>query len=118
AERTKFNGMSLLNGDFAATLDAATSTAKVGEALGNASISNVDVSRASSGTWTFTDNTDGTVTLSDGTRSQIISVDDIAANSTGRLNFEQLGISIEMVAGTADTAANIAADLDGHAIVV
>lgn len=117
AGRTKFNGMSLLNGDFSGSRGAA-GTLDIGAAYGGGTISQIDVSRAAAGTYTFTDNGTGSLTLSNGTNTQIITLDDLAANTAGAIEFDQLGISIQLSADTAATGAAIATGLDGETIEV
>ena len=116
SKTTEFNGKKLLNGDLSATQNGGT--AAVGTALNTtatANISKIDVSGALGGeTYTFTDETGGDLTLtrSDGV-SQTISLDaTIGADGTTTLNFNELGIELEITGASAKTAADIAADLD------
>mgnify|MGYP001265994643 CR=1 FL=1 len=117
AKRTNFNGMSLLNGSFAASLDTANSDIALGDALADTTISNIDVSRATAGTYTFSANGDE-VTLSDGVNSQTITLSDVAANGSGRINFDRFGVSIDLVSAAGDAAADIAAALNGMELAV
>ncbi len=114
SQTTKFNGKGLLNGDLTTSQDA-TSTAKLGVALGATAISKVDVSKAVAGT-TYTITTSGTsatmsATIAGKTVSETINV---GADSQ-TLSFGSLGVSIEL-AGT-DTAANIATALNSKTVV-
>ncbi|KSU83103.1 flagellin [Fictibacillus enclensis] len=117
SETTKFNGKGLLNGDMSTSQDA-TSTAKLGVAIGAAVISKVDVSGAVAGTsYTFADGTaaDGKLTMNATVNGKTVSETvNVGANSQ-TLNFSSLGISIEL-AGT-ETSTNIEANLSGKTIV-
>ena len=88
AKSTTFNGQNLLTGALSVSQDA-TSTAKVGTALGTATstISAVDVSGAkASTTYTLTSQAGGKVTLSDGTglSQQITLAATIGVSASGR----------------------------------
>jgi len=119
ATTTQFNGKNLLDGSLSTTQKTSTSTLKVGATLTTAdatTVSKIDVSGADANkTYTFgtTANADE-LTLSDGTKTQTIKVKDMTANGNQTLNFSELGVSVELVAGdtvTNDTAANIIKDL-------
>jgi flagellin len=121
AGATTFNGQNLLTGALSVSQDA-TSTAKVGVALGtaNSSISAVDVSGAkASTTYTITSQANGKVTLSDGSNSQQVTMTDLpAAGGTESVNFANLGVKITVVgSGGGATAANLATDLAGKTVV-
>jgi flagellin len=114
SQTTKFNGKGLLNGDLTTAQDA-SSTAKLGEAVGAAAISKVDVSKAVAGT-TYTmvaSGTDITMSATIGGKNVTETVT-VGANSQN-VSFGSLGISIE-IAGT-ETDANIAGGLDGLTVV-
>jgi flagellin len=116
SKTTEFNGKKLLNGDLSATQSGGTAT--VGTALATtaaATVSKIDVSGAlGSETYTFADATGGDLTLtrSDGV-SQTISLDaTIGADGTMSLNFNELGIELEITGASTKVAADIAGDLD------
>jgi flagellin len=121
AQRTTFNGKSLLTGSLVTQLDTAVSTVNVGfvvHAGSNTSVSSLDVSQAAPGkTFTFADLGGGQLRLSDGTVSQTITVGAIGADSSITLNFDKLGISITISSVAGTTAANVAAGLNGQTIV-
>jgi flagellin len=105
---TTFNGQSLLTGSLSGTLGGATATDVVtGDAVGAANVVSVNVSSAKAGTYTFTGTgTSLTLTGPNG-QAQQITVSNIAANSTGNLDFNQLGISISLVSAAGETGANL-----------
>lgn len=112
SKTTSFNGKKLLNGDLSTNIDNATSTAKVGVALGGTIISNVDVSGALAGdTYTFSYNSatdELTLTRSSDNAAQTITLSNVTGSAT--VSFNTLGISLEL-SGT-DTADNIGTALD------
>jgi len=120
AGRVNFNGQKLLDGSLSTAIDS-TSTINAGTAAGaDAGVIAVDVSRAKTGlTFTFTDNTDGTVTLDDGTgNSQTINfAAAIAAGGNATLDFSTLGVKISLGSAVGSSAADAAAGLDGETIV-
>jgi len=120
AQRTTFNGKSLLTGSLVTQLDA-SSTVNAGfvvEAATNTSVTSIDVSQARPGaTFKFTDLGSGQLQLGDDTVSQTITVGAIAANGSITLNFDQLGVSITISSVSDETGANVAAGLDGGTIV-
>jgi len=117
--RTKFNGLSLLDGSLSTKLSN-TSTAGVGFAVQSGTgtaVSAVDVTSAAAGkTFTMT-NAAGTVTMSDGVNSQAVVVGAAGAGGTSVLNFSQLGVKITVASVAGDTGANIGAGLDTKTIV-
>lgn len=114
ADRTNFNGKSLLNGSLSASLDAATSTADVGGQIGAGAITAIDVSGARAGE-TYTLAFDGTdeLTLTRGSDSVAQTVT-VGANGQ-TFNFGELGVSLRFD-GT-DTAVNIGGGLAGLTVV-
>ncbi len=114
ATSTKFNGQNLLTGTLSGSLDAA-SEFEVGVQLnttgGAAAVTNVNVSSAKAQLYTFSGaGTTLTLTGADGS-AQSITVSAIAANSTGSLNFSNLGVSIALAATAAGkTAAGLVTD--------
>ena len=96
AQGTTYNDIKLLaNAD---STKIAGSTMSATAAIGaQGSISSVDASNAATGNYTFTSTTTsatvGSVTLSNGTRSQTLNVSATGA-SLGTLNFSNLGISV------------------------
>jgi len=117
--RTEFNGQKLLTGALSSSLSG-TSTAGVGYAAGAAAVTSVDVSRAQGGkTFTFATYTNGdnAITLSDGTVSQTVTLAAIAANGSQSLNFDQLGVSLNLASVAGDTADNIGNGLETTTVV-
>jgi flagellin len=118
AQKTTFNGQSLLTGTMAVSQNNATSTAKVGTALATgaaASISAIDVSGAKAST-TYTLSSAGgagTLTLADGLgNSQQVTLDaTIGADGTSTINFGTLGVSLTVVGAAGKTGANMSTDL-------
>jgi flagellin len=122
AERTKFNNLGLLNGSLTTKLDSGT--ANVGTVLTdggeNATVTAVDVSKASAGTtYTFDDDGAGGLVLDDGNgHAQTITATDIAANTSKTFNFSSLGVSITLTAaGATKEDQDILTDLDGLTLV-
>jgi flagellin len=119
--RTKLNGQQLLNGSFGKALDT-TSTVQVGMNLATtaqAAVTKVDISGAAAGT-TFTfANAAGVLTLSDGTNSQAIDLTavTVAAGGSYELNFNQLGVKVNVSAAASKAGADIATDLDAGTII-
>jgi flagellin len=117
SETTKFNGKGLLNGDMSTSQDA-SSTAKLGVAVGTTVVSKVDVSGAVAGTtYTLADGTaaDGKVTMSATVNGKTVSEEITVGADSQTLNFASLGVSIEL-AGT-DTSNDITAALNGLTVV-
>jgi flagellin len=117
SETTKFNGKGLLNGDMSTSQDA-SSTAKLGVAVGDAVISKVDVSGAVAGTtYALADGTaaDGKVTMTATVNGKTVSEEITVGADSQTLNFASLGVSIEL-AGT-ETSDNITAALNGLNVV-
>jgi len=127
ANRTRFNGQQLLTGALAVTLDTGTSTLDTVTATANGatvSVASIDVSQAEPST-TYTATAAGAVvtmsTVSSGyTRSETYTVQDMGANATQALTFEQLGITVNLAhdanAGNV-TGATIAAAVTGSTVV-
>jgi flagellin len=118
ATRTKFNGLSLLNGSLSTSQSGGTANVGTVVVAGtNTSISAVDVTgAAASKTFTMT-NAAGVITLSDGTNSQAVTVAAAGAAGTSVLNFSQLGVKITVASVTGDTGANIAAGLTTKTVI-
>lgn len=124
ADRTKFNGQSLLTGSLKTTLGGAEATdLVVGSALSTtqvAVVTAIDVSGAQSGkTYTFSSAAAGTLTL---TRSgdnvaQTVSVGAIAANASATYDFGTLGIkvTVQNTGAAAKAAADIITDITAAA---
>jgi len=126
AQRTRFNGLNLLNGSLAVTLDgASTATAATATENGaDVTVSNIDVGNADANT-TYNLTAAGAVltasTTSGGyTRSQTYTVQAMGQNATQSISFNELGITINLEQdGTAGnvTAGVIATALDGTNVV-
>ncbi len=112
ANATQFNGQSLLTGSLSGTLDAASGLL-VNEAVGAAVASNIEVSGAKAGVYTFTyaAGTDALTLTSTSGQAQQITVGAIAALGTQVLDFSQLGVKITLNSTAGDTADNIGAAL-------
>ncbi len=117
SKTTEFNGKKLLNGDLAPTVSGGT--ASVGTMLtttANATISDIDVSGAlGSETYTLSNAGGGQVTLTRSSDSvaQTITLDaTIGADGKMTLDFNELGVKLELTGDSAKTAGDIATDLD------
>ncbi len=109
ANATNFNGQNLLTGALTGTLGGASANdLVVNDAVGAAMATEINVSGAKPGTYTFTSPGAGQLTLTGPSgQAQTITVSNIAANGTQTLNFNQLGISIKLDSTAGETAANI-----------
>ncbi|MCK9494248.1 MAG: flagellin [Dehalococcoidia bacterium] len=128
AQRTRFNGLNLLNGSLSVTHDDATATLDGDTVVENGatvSIGTIDVGNADpSATYTLNDETGGVLSLSvtsgGFTRSETFTVQNMGANASQDIIFEELGVTFTLehdanagnVTGTA-----IAAGLDGDTVV-
>ncbi len=124
ASRTEFNGANLLDGSFGVAVSGGT--AAVGTALtNNATITAVAVDgAAASTTFTISDEGGNTVRLTNGTSNatQDIDLDNnssypLALGDELTINFDQLGVSVTMLATGAVTTTNTAADLDTLTVI-
>lgn len=119
SNNTEFNGKNLTNGALTTSLDAASSSLNLGEILGTAGVTSIDVSEASAATtFTFTNNT-SSITLGDGSSSQTIAHTDmdVATDGTTVINFSELGISITVASALLEDGADIGAALDLQTII-
>src|SRR5262245_18056038 len=113
AERTTFNGQSLLTGALSTSIDPTTelNAGSVLIAGTNSSVSSVDLSGAQAGrTYTFSAAAAATdLTLTDGTSgvSQSDTLAAIGADSSATVNFDKLGIKITVSSVGGETAANL-----------
>jgi flagellin len=116
--RTKFNGLSLLNGSLATSQSGGTAGVGTVVVAGtNTSVTAVDVTGAAAAkTFTMT-NAAGVVTMSDGTNSQAVTVSAAAANGTSILNFSQLGVKVTVASVAGETGANIGAGLTTKTVI-
>jgi flagellin len=126
ASRTRFNGLNLLNGSLAVTLDGASTASAVTSTAngGTVSVASIDVGNADANS-TYTLSNAGavltaSVTSSGFTRSETFTVQDMGANATQAVIFENLGVTINLShdanAGNV-TGAGIAGDFDGTTVV-
>lgn len=127
SNRTRFNGQQLLTGALAVTLDSATSTADTATATqggATVSVASIDVAHAESNA-TYTLSNAGAVltaavTVSGYTRSETFTVQDMGANATQEITFDQLGITLNLShdanAGNV-TGTTIAAGLNTRTVV-
>ena len=113
AERTTFNGQSLLTGSLSTSIDPTTelNAGSVLVAGTNSSVSSIDLASAQSGrTYTYTAGAGAAdLTLTDGTSgvSQTITLAAIGADSTATVNFDTLGVKITVSSVGGETAANL-----------
>jgi flagellin len=117
ANATNFNGQNLLTGALTGTLSGTSaSDLVVNDAVGAAMATEINVSGAKPGTYTFTSPGAGQLTLTGPNgQAQTISVSAIAANGTQVLNFNQLGISIKLQSTAGESAANLITSLTSAA---
>ena len=128
ADRTKFNGLSLLTGALSTT-DALTGTAVLGYQLttgGVATISNVDVSGAKAGTtYTLTKIDADTIRLSNDQDSGLVDLDvagaTLGAGTSGeaQINFNGGGhaLKLTITGDTTKTIANVLVNLDTLTVI-
>lgn len=125
--RTRFNGQQLLTGALAVTLDSATSTMDTATASANGatvSVSSIDVSGAEPSNTYTASNAGAVLTLSTTangfTRSETFTVQDMGANASQSLTFDELGVTVNIAhdanAGNV-TGAVIATGLNGTNVV-
>src|SRR5574340_9722 len=119
ADRTKFNGQSILTGALTTTLGGATATdLVVGDTLATtqtAMVTAIDVSSAKAGeTYTFSDAGGGQLTLTRGSdgAAQTITAGALGANASGTLDFTNIGVKVTLQAtASGKAAADIVTDL-------
>jgi flagellin len=87
---TKFQGNTLLNGSFGATV--------TGTAAGAAGVQNVRIGGAAAATYTIT-NSAGALTITGNNMSQTIAAGTVADGAVGTLNFDKAGIQVDVGAG-------------------
>ena len=126
ASRTRFNGLNLLNGSLAVTLDGASTASAVTATNGGAvaSVASIDVGNADANSTYALSNAGAvltaSVTTSGFTRSETFTVQDMGANATQAVIFENLGVTINL-SRNADaanvTGAAIATAFDGTNVV-
>jgi len=123
AHSTVYNDQALLTG-FGNSLDENASTALTDAAT--TGVVGVSISGVSDGTYTMTDNADGTLSIGNNTVSQTLNLNtvldgnQVATGSTAVLNFDRLGISMTVAGNDVSGAAGDyeVGDLDGKTIVV
>jgi flagellin len=116
ADRTNFNGVSLLSGT-SPTVTGASAVNAGADLSTFASIASIDTSRAgASKSFALTaDTTANTITLTnttDGT-SQTIAAAAVSAGQTSELNFSELGVSFSLLGRATGSANDIATAIDG-----
>ncbi|MDO9443807.1 MAG: flagellin [Dehalococcoidia bacterium] len=101
--RTRFNGLSLLDGSLSVSLDAGTSTADTVTAVENGatvSVASIDVGNAEGGTTYTLSNAaavlTATTTAGGFTRAETFTVQDMGANGTQAITFEELGVTLNL----------------------
>ena len=123
AHSTVYNDQALLTG-FGNSVDENASTALTDAAT--TGVVGVSISGVSDGTYTMTDNADGTLSIGNNTVSQTLNLNtvldgnQVATGSTAVLNFDRLGISMTVAGNDVSGAAGDyeVGDLDGKTIVV
>jgi flagellin len=123
AQSTVYNDTTVLTG-FGNTLEADLSSALTD--VEQTGVKNVHISGVSAGTYTMTDEADGTISISNGDVSQTIDVNTmldgnvVATGTTSVLNFDRLGIQVTIAGSGVDGVEGdyTAGDLDGKEIVV
>ena len=125
AQATVYNEQTLLTG-FGNTVNDGTSTSVT--ASNTSGVTDVRISGAATGTYTFVDddNTDGLVTLGNGTVTQTISLSTqldgsvVATGSEIIANFDRLGVQVKLAGAEVEDATGIYndGDLDSQTIVV
>ena len=123
AHSTVYNDQALLTG-FGNSLDENASTALTDAAT--TGVVGISISGVSDGTYTMTDNADGTLSIGNNTVSQTLNLNtvldgnQVATGSTAVLNFDRLGISMTVAGNDVSGAAGDyeVGDLDGKTIVV
>lgn len=122
ADRTKFNGQSILTGALTTTLGGATATdLVVGDTLATtatAMVTAIDVSSAKAGeTYTFTGSgTSLTLTRGSDGAAQTITAGALGANASGTLDFTNIGVKVTLQAtASGKAAADIVTDLTAAA---
>lgn len=122
ADRTKFNGQSILTGALTTTLGGATATDLVaGDTLATtatAMVTAIDVSGAKAGeTYTFTGSgTSLTLTRGSDGAAQTITAGALGANASGTLDFTNIGVKVTLQAtATGKAAADIVTDITAAA---
>jgi flagellin len=114
AQKTAFNGQSLLTGALSVAQSGGTAT--VGTALStghNATIAAVDVSGArANASYTLTSQSGGKLTLSDGSgNSQQVTLAAIGPTGKETIDFGSMGVKITVVGDSAKSATELATDL-------
>jgi len=123
AHSTVYNDQALLTG-FGNSLDENASTALTDAAT--TGVVGISISGVSDGTYTMTDNADGTLSIGNNTVSQTLNLNtvldgnQVATGSTAVLNFDRLGISMTVAGNDVSGAAGDyeVGDLDGKTILV
>ena len=123
AHSTVYNDQALLTG-FGNSVDENASTALTDAAT--TGVVGISISGVSDGTYTMTDNADGTLSIGNNTVSQTLNLNtvldgnQVATGSTAVLNFDRLGISMTVAGNDVSGAAGDyeVGDLDGKTILV
>ena len=123
AHSTVYNDQALLTG-FGNSLDENASTALTDAAT--TGVVGISISGVSDGTYTMTDNADGTLSIGNNTVSQTLNLNTVldgnqeATGATAVVNFDRLGISMTVAGNDVSGAAGDyeVGDLDGKTIVV
>lgn len=123
AQSTVYNDTTVLTG-FGNTLEIPLSSALTDAE--DTGVKNVHISGVSAGTYTLTDEADGTISISNGDVSQTIDINtlldgnQVATGTTSVLNFDRLGIQVTIAGNGVDGVAGdyTAGDLNEKEIVV
>ncbi len=122
AQSTVYNDQNLLTG-FGNSVDVASTALTTSATTG---VSDVRISGAQAGTYTFTDAGDGFLSLGDGTVSQTISVSvlldqtGVATGATAVANFDRLGIQVTLAGHNVTTATGsyVQGDLNAATVII
>jgi flagellin len=107
-DTTKYQGKTLINGDFGNSVDQ-DATVSTLLAVGTGVV-DVTLNGAKADTYTFTDNSDGTITVADSAATISQTVSGAAAGAT--LTFDKVGISVKLGAGFDNTAGTASGDIE------
>ena len=123
AHSSVYNDQVLLTG-FGNTADLTASTAITDAAA--TGVKDITTSGAPAGTYTMTDNGNGTISIGNGTISQTISINtqldgnQVATGTTAVLNFDRIGIQMTLAGAQVEGVAGdyVTGDLDGKTIEI
>jgi flagellin len=106
-DTTKYQGKALINGDFGNSVDTDVANSTLLD-VGTA-VNKVKLNGAKADTYTFSDDGAGNITATDSTGNLSQTIGNAAAGGT--LNFDKLGLSIELGAGFTAAGGTVAGDV-------